>query len=134
MVNPSHNLDPKTKKIRDFLCLPLNPGINLKFHQKNEALHQMEKFQKLKKVTKSNDFNTLFSNGNVFKVSDGTYLYELVSSINSSDSFQPSSSGSKIAKNKDEIRQEKFFRTPKTPTVPSKMFRATSFSQKNLVF
>ena len=131
VVNPSHNLDPKTKKIRDFLCLPLNPGINLKFHQKNEALHQMEKFQKLKKVTKSNDFNTLFSNGNVFKVSDGTYLYELVSSINSSDSFQPSSSGSKIAKNKDEIRQEKFFRTPKTPTVPSKMFRETSFSQKN---
>ena len=136
IINPTHKIDPKAKKIRDFLCLPLNPGINLKFHQREKALKQMEKFQKLKKAvdpknTTKAKVNDLFSNGNVFKVSDGTNFYELVSSINTSDSFESSIEGSERVKDKHEIRKKKFFKAPKTPIVPSNIFEETNFSIKN---
>ena len=124
LVNSSPNLDPKVKKIKDFLCLPLNPALNLKNHQRQKALKEVENFRKLKEAMKSENFKNLFEQKNVFKVTDGSHMYDFVSSLNSSLSFHASTETEGNERGKTEEREKKFFRPPRTPRVPSSMFHS----------
>ena len=124
LINSSPKMDPEAKKIRDFLCLPLNPATKVKSHQKQKAKDQWRNFQKLKNAEKSKNFRKLFENSNIFKVTDGAYLYDFVSSINTSMSFDPSPSERVTAVGKTERRKERFFKSLKPPTAPSSMFQS----------